>query len=587
MNWLLIVQSIFITFYHQSLNFREITRPTIERHSEDHLRQMRATPCDQPSRSWLVDPLGSTWGGGVTRGDYVEAMSKMRIGETPDPQHDVRVSRAFYARFKEDDTILFPKLAPNQAMLPGSSSILDQLKKIASQPGTWKIPTESELGKMVSHRQLTDAALNNVDCRQFDLQTGDADRLDSLIDWAMEKLEESERQMPIGVVPCAVAALQVKHEDYNQICAPKFRGKDVNVQSDLSNYEGEKEWLPIKIVVGNGVDWCLVFEYSISEMTDDTYTIKNVALPPAFVSFMKKLPAITGFHAPTSAVELEDWLQRSTGDPEVRVSAAVDLPCLARLAGWKCNGTESTTMALITTGMGYFRFYKWTEPFWTRPFHLINREFHKDIIGYIKVIYTAYRTLLYTLLYDTLPDADIIMNITRKTSEEFADFWSTFIVYVLNYTMVDKQEARNAATRQQLCNSIKVMLFNGEMGETPFRVKLFSQLIGPWPTLTKGGPRFLQIVREQFLIQHGILKSLPLPKFEDFFDQEIRPAHRYYARFGLEIELITSLRQGTPITDSRASLHLVQHPILQRAAIKLDMRRLSYKTLADKAPDSG
>ena len=537
-----------------------------------------------PHKAWLVDPLEQTWGGPVNRTDYIQAMTGKNLCHSVDVVSDIKISEEFYGRFKSKENILVPKIAEVSQMLPGETSILDTLIKMSTQPGTWKYPQTSAFENLASSRQVTDHAFKSMHWVQFNLQRGTPERLKELTDWAMQQIETSEQDMPIGVIPIAVATLQIRTEDYNNLSLPEHRGKETTFSTDLTGYDGKSEFFPIKIAFGDGYKWALICELDVKVNGDSTFTMVNTEIPAEFIEFLKKLPAVAGLFATTSATEVEDWIMTSTGDKEFRLNAAVDLQSLARLAGWKCEDASSSALPFMTVGAGYFRFFKLCEDFWAESFEYLNPELKRDVLGCLKVTYSTYSTLLYTLLYDTFPDGDVVTQTTRTTAMEYADFWSAFVISVLNYTVVDIDAVKRAENRQQVCNAVKYMLHDGAVSsETPYRVKLFSQLIGPWPTMMKGGPRHLQVVREHFLSQYSLMKSFPLDKFEYIFKKELSPYNKYYARFGIPPTVLSSLKPEYPVTNRTASLHLIQHPTLAKSAIKIDITTLSYKTLSDQA----
>ena len=249
---------------------------------------------------------------------------------------------------------------------------------------------------------------------------------------------------------------------------------------------------------------------------------------------------------------------------------------------------DSTTMSFLVAGIGFFRFFNWTEDFWIQPFQECRGEARREVWGSLKACYAIYATFLFSLLYEVYPDADIVCQVTRTTSSEFTDYWSALVVSVLTATGVSEKAMIESATRQQLCQSIRFLKNDTKLSsEAPFRVKKFIQLLGPWAPISKGGPRFLPIVREHFFTQHQIVKEFPLPSFEYVFEQVLQPYHKYYGRFGRSADRIASLDNSLPVTDRTASIHLVQHPELRAGTINLNLgERLSYRILTDKAKEA-
>ena len=93
------------------------------------------------------------------------------------------------------------------------------------------------------------------------------------------------------------------------------------------------------------------------------------------------------------------------------------------------------------------------------------------------------------------------------------------------------------------------------------KVNLVIDLLPHWPTLTEGGPRFLQPVRERYLSQYQLLQEAQVFEHEKMFSVTISAAHRLYGRFGhLDIGEVDSKIGTDPATDT---LSLVSHPRLE------------------------
>ena len=532
----------------------------------------------------MVDALPTSWGSAIGNAAYVQAMSGNYLNDVPDTTEDLKTARQFFSRFKTADDILIPKIAPVEDLLPAKTTILDATIIVSRQEGSWKVLKTASLEKLAFQRQVTDQTMREVEVKIFTHGQDDPDSMKQIAKWVWSKFEKGEQDMPTGVIAFSTAACDIRLEDMVKVTEPQHRGETHRIPTDLADYEGPLAVLPMKIFLGDGYSWMFVFEQKVTAYLDGTLEIKNHELPEAFVNLFRKIPAVASFWAPYLVIEVEDYIMGSTGDKTFRMNAAVDVQALARLAGWKCSKSDSSTLPLLTTGMGFFRFFKWSEVMLAENFVNLPPALSIEIFGYMKAVYSVYSTLVTALLYDTFPDSDVVTQVTRTTAEEFADYWSSLVISVLNFVTVDIEATRAANSRQQLCNALRLIEKGGEMSEDPpFRVKRFAQLIGPWPTLMKGGARFLPIVREHFIVQHEILKGFPLSQFEYIFERDISPKMKYYIRFGLAPTAIEKLNPGHPITSKNSSVHLLQHPSLKAITINVDVDTVSYKTLVSEA----
>ena len=78
---------------------------------------------------------------------------------------------------------------------------------------------------------------------------------------------------------------------------------------------------------------------------------------------------------------------------------------------------------------------------------------------------------------------------------------------VLDEVEVDRKLADNACKKRDLILSLKFSYGSG-MEDMSLRIRLFSVLIGSWPSLTQGGGRYLLQGRGHFIHQMEILTKM-------------------------------------------------------------------------------
>ena len=60
--------------------------------------------------------------------------------------------------------------------------------------------------------------------------------------------------------------------------------------------------------------------------------------------------------------------------------------------------------------------------------------------------------------------------------------------------------------------------------EVPARIRLFSEILGDWPSLTAGGCRFLLQARDMFLSQAEILSNVKMEWLDGFVLPRVTPS---------------------------------------------------------------
>ena len=558
------------------------------------MRRHREKPNIRTSDHCLVDPLNSSWGSyEINRVDLAGALTGESLPEEKTLDEYSKYAYKFIKELSKSDpgSIIIPEFYEDaNKVMPEKSSVLDHLLAISRAPGTWKLPTYKTLKALASERQPTEDVISKIETRIHTFSQDSDAQIREISNWIMKKFQATEEERPIGVVAMALITMQCSQEDYNQVTSPSSRGEVVKFKTH--EHPESKETpnrIPIKFILGDGISWCAVFQYSVHKISTGYHKMLNSGVPQEFLQLLDKIPAFTGHYIKSDVLDIEDWVKTTSDDPNFRFKPFVDVQSIATLAGYNCVQTDTTILPYLAAGILTFRFFDWHEDFWRHDWATIPFQVRWDVLSQLRSYTYGYLTFLYALLYEILPDPEVVAHLTRKTTLELADWWSTYVASTLNATTPPAQDGRTSKqSRQELINTLTKNTTQGERaGEAPYRVRHFSCLLGSWPPLTKGGARYLHPVREHFLAQYQVFAALPIDGFEHMFSRQLNPFMADYARFGLSQGDIINLDKNSPVPSRTTSLHLECHPSIKPRTAKLLLPDISLESMQDEAARTG
>ena len=80
--------------------------------------------------------------------------------------------------------------------------------------------------------------------------------------------------------------------------------------------------------------------------------------------------------------------------------------------------------------------------------------------------------------------------------------------------------------------------------EVPARIRVFTEILGDWPSLTAGGCRFLLQAQDMFLIQVEISSNVKMEWLDGFVLPKVTPDLKLYARFGICSQRLSEATPG-------------------------------------------
>jgi len=245
-----------------------------------------------------------------------------------------------------------------------------------------------------------------------------------------------------------------------------------------------------------------------------------------------------------------------------------------------------SAMSLITLGGTMNKMASIADGLWGIRYDKLPVSLKVYAVGDIKFGHMAYSVLVGALLREIFPDPDIACKMTGCSQQEFVTWFNQWVTEVLYGTDLDELEASYSTNRQELVASIKYRNEYGDRSsETPMRVQFMAKFLH-WPTITSGGPRYLQLVRLKFLEHYVMLRHSSVSGARQIFVKMLTESDIKYATFGHKF--VGDLDGSVPMRrDTRETLALACHPALEDTLIKPDINDLCLPQLCRAAGAAG
>ena len=175
-------------------------------------------------------------------------------------------------------------------------------------------------------------------------------------------------------------------------------------------------------------------------------------------------------------------------------------------------------------------------------------------LGDVKFGHQAAVLVFTILLRDLFPDPDIVLSVTLKTGWEFMRWFSKWITESLRGLEVDHNALSQAVCRRSVVGALRFRHQDGSRADhPPSRLLDFATLLGSWPSVTFGGPRYLHQARKHFVFQCRVLASMPLSGCDQIVPEELSVTQETSATYSLSG--LSSVDYAVPVIDSQGCLH--------------------------------
>ena len=335
---------------------------------------------------------------------------------------------------------------------------------------------------------------------------------------------------------------------------------------------GEK-WVqvPTKIMFGNGMDWAVIIT-TIIITADETDRLQGqfarvlTSVDPDLVKLLHDLPVPYGLGIRADVLKIEKLIRAITRE-NFEMDDFVDLSSWAVAAGFNEDTFNMNVMAYELLGVPLNKRCSQGDNKWGHHWDSLPPALRVYALADLKFGFQAALILFSVMIKNWFPDPDIVLAFTRSTHREFGVWLGALILQSLKGVEV-KASTLQVAVRSgdhSLIDSFLSLRYREKNGDQtmlsdapPARVWILHRLYGDWPSITRGGCRFLLQARHWFLEQHAMLTMHAAFGWKELF-YPVSAEMREAAVYG-----IVSLDRYDFWAPTRTPIGLAQHPLRER-----------------------
>ena len=219
-----------------------------------------------------------------------------------------------YLKRVDRSSLQIPDLVPLTRYIPEEVPLLDYLTMVTeSEENGWAYPRVSLLKQFQNNRGLSYESLGICDVREIFIGETPTYEIENLKIWLLDQMERDEISLPCSGLPFDTHTQRVTLYDLYRISGkiPVNSPKQL-VASELESdtFEGlpADEWkiVPVKIVIGNGVDWVLVISLNLGNPGEPW--LFPIEVQPELVGLISGSSVLVGFDAKKKTKEIIDFL---------------------------------------------------------------------------------------------------------------------------------------------------------------------------------------------------------------------------------------------------------------------------------------
>ena len=345
----------------------------------------------------------------------------------------------------------------------------------------------------------------------------------------------------------------------------KIAAKDL----DRINYPElpSDKWVkvPVKIIIGNGTSWAAVVSVDLG--TAGRPWIQPIQIQKSIIEFLQNLPVCVGVGVKQDVRLIEQFYGTLVGYP-LKIKF-MELGVLAHIAGWQMRGFSLSSLSVQVTGTILNRCVDAGDEKWGQKWEYIARSMKVFALGNLKAGHAAMVVLMGVIIRDIFPDPDVLCKQLRLFQVECCRWICELLLGSCENKEINLSLSRGATTREELIRAIRVRVSPTELSDrVPHDILFWVKLLGSWPAITKGGPRYLLHCRVHFIQQMDVIKDQGISWDEDNSMKIPDEDDVFYCLFGMNRDRLIRVNWGAPLKSSWMGLELYE-PV-QSHVLKFD-----------------
>ena len=453
------------------------------------------------------------------------------------------------------DGIRNPQLDSFKGFLPAGAPLVDFLAATMQRCDDWKYPHREQIEFIQRNRGLTLDILEQVEVREIIAGRTSESEIAESISWLWDHYDRDQKICPTGVISMDVEEIQCTLYDvYRMSGRMKFTSGRVLSTKPGPGVEDEVEDrpvnIPVKIMIGNGLDHALMISLGLDLNSRNQYLVTRLNIQESLLDFLATLPLCTGMSVKHDIRDIEFYYSILSGK-ELIMKGFVDLVPLSLLAGYQMKSRSMTPFSVQITGTTMNKCVSTGDSKWGRVWKDVPDALKVYALGDIRLGHIAYMVLAGVILRDFFPDPDICLQYFKEFEQwPVVEWFLRLVMMSLNGAEVHEEDFKVAMSRVELIRCIRFRYGEGcpLMSEPPPRVEMWCSLLGEWPTITRGGCRFIIQARIWFMQQVKVFVANKFRWKDGEVVPEIKSRTGLYSGFGIEKEVleVTNFEEKVP-----------------------------------------
>lgn len=425
-------------------------------------------------------------------------------------QHSVTRDQATLRKFLyhcEKDKLCYPNQLNLKDIIPLEVPLLDLLAVDSQRSDAYKVPSLDEIKlfqknrglDFLSHKPVSLA--EPIPVKELVVGVSTDEEILEVWQWFDKQYATDQKIYPSGVISLDVEEIKIRNSDKNLILSSVGSSDPVTTGNQLAPNDRWYQW-PAKILLGNGLRYMVVVTWPAEQVKRgvDIYRIWPHRPQDLLIDFLASLPTAVGVGVKNDTPSLSRHFSEFNPSHKLEMEPWMDLTTLAALCGWRLQATNMAALSMGILGGLLDKISSRADGLWCVPWDKLPQELKIYAIGDVKFGHMAFIVLSSILIRDIFPDPDSACYVADLSQHSLVKTVCKWIKESLTETELWFDPRALPTDRKELIDCIRDRqeTATGKLIYSytpPRRVSRWADLLGDWPTLSAGGPRYLHQVR--------------------------------------------------------------------------------------------
>ena len=576
----------FKIYFSRLMTTEDMRRCVKERLSQERSKEF------EPGMRMLIPPQYPKMWGEQRTGNKVGMVAEI-VGY----RHKINTGRdekcmSLYLRRVSPSGLDCPSILTQEEFLPAKAPLLDFLVEDTKRTDAWKYPKLEELEKYQKFRGLNLDMLERVETRELVCGVSSVSEIREVRDWIERMQEMDQRDFGTQVVSLDVEDVKATYYDTLKMAGlVSIKPDDTVIHRKcdpeiLHGYSKDVfKQLPGKIMFGNGISWTCLISLNLKRDNRGNYALEKMTVQPEIIDLLRDLPVSAGLAIRRDIRGVEEFYSLISGE-EVRIERGfIDLTSLAVLAGYKFQSRNMTAMGVQVLGTLLNKTVSTGDDYWGVRWQQIPGSLRCYALGDIMFGFVCYNVLAGILLRDVFPDPDVLCRYLKCNQKTAADWFLDLVLMTLEGVEFHQGVEESAVTREEMILSLRYRDERDKLAEfPPPMVRLWTSILGEWPSPTYGGCRYLLQARDWFIRQMEVLAEARVRWSSGSALEPPGEEDRIYSRFNLSLEGVSSETWKSPVDGIRG---LKRPEVIGVSVLCMDIARIKSKEIGKLCTEVG